>query len=64
MGKTLPVLVEEENPADPNNNLNCRTDGWRLVHAAGDRALVGQRKRVKITDCSTWSLFGEFVDAP
>ena len=62
VGKTLPVLVEEENPADPNNNLNCRTDGWRLVHVAGDRNLVGQRKRVKITDCSTWSLFGEFAE--
>ena len=62
IGRILPVLVEEENPADAVNNLNCRTDGWRLVHVAGDVSLLGQRKKVKITDCSTWSLFGEFVE--
>ena len=62
IGRVLPVLVEEENPADAVNNLNCRTDGWRLVHVPGDVRLLGQRKKVKITDCSTWSLFGEFVE--
>lgn len=62
IGRILPVLVEEENPADAVNNLNCRTDGWRLVHVPGDVSLLGQRKKVKITDCSTWSLFGEFVE--
>lgn len=62
IGRILPVLVEEENPADEVNNLNCRTDGWRLVHVPGDVSLLGQRKKVKITDCSTWSLFGEFVE--
>lgn len=61
VGKVLTVLVEEENHTDPVNNLNCRTDGWRLVHVPGDPALVGQRKQVRITDCSTWSLFGTFV---
>ncbi len=61
IGRILPVLVEE-NPADAVNNLNCRTDGWRLVHVPGDVSLLGQRKKVKITDCSTWSLFGEFVE--
>ena len=62
IGRILPVLAEEENPADAVNNLNCRTDGWRLVHVPGDVSLLGQRKKVKITDCSTWSLFGEFVE--
>ncbi|PWL90553.1 MAG: tRNA (N6-isopentenyl adenosine(37)-C2)-methylthiotransferase MiaB [Clostridiales bacterium] len=62
VGRTLPVLVEEENDADPVNNLNCRTDGWRLVHVPGDPEHVGQRKLVKITGCSTWSLFGAFVE--
>lgn len=62
IGRILPVLVEEENPADAVNNLNCRTNGWRLVHVPGDVSLLGQRKKVKITDCSTWSLFGEFVE--
>ena len=62
IGRILPVLVEEENPADAVNNLNCRTDGWRLVHVPGDVSLLGHRKKVKITDCSNWSLFGEFVE--
>ena len=62
IGRILPVLVEEKNPADAVNNLNCRTDGWRLVHVPGYVSLLGQRKKVKITDCSTWSLFGEFVE--
>lgn len=64
VGKTLPVLVEEQNHADPVHNLDCRTDGWRLVHVSGAPELVGQRKWVKVTDCSTWSLFGEFVAEP
>lgn len=62
VGREVSVLVEEENPADAVNNLNCRTDGWRLVHVPGDPSLLGQRKKVKITGCSTWSLFGVFTE--
>ena len=46
---------------DPRNNLNARTPGGRLVHLNGDEALVGQFVDVKITDCSTWALFGELL---
>ena len=46
---------------DPRNNLNARTPGGRLVHLSGGPALVGQFADVKITDCSTWALFGELA---
>ena len=44
---------------DPRNNLTARTAGGRLVHLSGDPALIGQYVDIKITDCSTWALFGE-----
>jgi len=46
---------------DPRNNLNARTPGGRLVHLTGSPDLVGQFANVKITDCSTWALFGELT---
>ena len=44
---------------DLRNNLTARTAGGRLVHLSGDSALIGQYVDIKITDCSTWALFGE-----
>ena len=44
---------------DPRNNLTARTAGGRLVHLSGDPALIGRFADVRITDCSTWALFGE-----
>ncbi len=44
---------------DPRNDLTARTAGNRLVHLTGDTALIGQFADLKITDCSTWALFGE-----
>jgi tRNA-2-methylthio-N6-dimethylallyladenosine synthase len=44
---------------DLRNNLTARTAGGRLVHLSGDPALIGQYVDIKITDCSTWALFGE-----
>ena len=46
---------------DPRNNLTARTAGNRLVHLNGDPALVGRYADVRITDCSTWALFGELA---
>ena len=46
---------------DPRNNLNARTPGGRLVHLTGDPSLVGQFVDVRITDASTWALFGELI---
>ncbi len=44
---------------DPRHGLTARTPGGRLVHLDGDPALIGRFADIKITDCSTWALFGE-----
>ena len=48
---------------DPRNNLNARTPGGRLVHLSGGPELVGRFVDVKITEASTWALFGELTEA-
>ncbi len=60
VGKTCRCLVDSESE-DPRNNLNARTPGNRLVHISGDPALVGQYVDIKITDATTWALFGELI---
>jgi tRNA-2-methylthio-N6-dimethylallyladenosine synthase len=52
------VLVDGES-GDVRYNLTSRTNGGRLVHLAGDVALIGQFVDAKITDSRTWALFGE-----
>ena len=46
---------------DPRHSLTARTAGGRLVHLDGDGALIGRYADIRITDCSTWALFGELV---
>ena len=46
---------------DPRHSLTARTAGGRLVHLDGDGALIGQYADIRITDCSTWALFGELL---
>jgi tRNA-2-methylthio-N6-dimethylallyladenosine synthase len=61
VGKTVRVLVDGEN----NNKeypLTSRTGGGRLVHLKGGRELIGQFINVKISDSTTWALFGEKAD--
>ena len=60
VGHTYRVLVDGETGAAPYN-LSARTKGGRLVHLAGDAALVGRFIDVKITSSSTWALFGELA---
>ena len=40
-------------------NLSGRTNGGRLVHLQGDKALIGQFADVTITASNTWALYGE-----
>lgn len=58
LGKTELVLVEG---ASKNNEetLTGRTEGGKVVNFPGDRSLVGEFVRVRITKSQTWSLFGE-----
>lgn len=60
VGKTLRVLIDGDS-GDPRFNLTSRTSGGRLVHLVGDNSLIGQFADVKITDSTTWALFGELV---
>ena len=59
-GKTLRVLVDGETGKEPYN-LSSRTNGGRLVHLHGDKALIGQFIDVKIESSNTWALYGEPV---
>ena len=59
-GKTLRVLVDGETGRD-EYNLSSRTNGGRLVHLKGDKALIGRFVDVKITASNTWALYGEVV---
>ena len=61
-GRTLRVLVDGETGRD-EYNLSSRTNGGRLVHLKGDKALIGRFVDVKITASNTWALYGEVVDA-
>ena len=60
IGTVQRCLVDGESD-DSRNNLNARTPGNRLVHLNGDLSLIGQYVDIKITDCSTWALFGELI---
>ena len=60
VGKTMRCLVDVLSE-DPRHNLNARTAGGRLVHFSGDESLLGQFVDLKITDASTWALFGELA---
>ena len=62
VGRTLRCLGDGVSE-DPRNNLNARTAGNRLVHLTGDPALVGQYVELRITDATTWALFGELAEA-
>ena len=57
-GKTERVLVEGESKNNADT-LTGRTEGGKVVNFDGDGSLIGQFVDVKITDCKTWSLFGE-----
>ncbi len=61
VGRTLRVLVDGETGSD-KYNLSSRTNGGRLVHLAGDAALIGRFINVRITGSTTWALFGEKAD--
>jgi tRNA-2-methylthio-N6-dimethylallyladenosine synthase len=60
VGQTLRVMVDGTEGSG-QYNLSSRTKGGRLVHLAGDTALVGQFVQVEITASSTWALFGKLI---
>ena len=60
-GKTVRVLVDGETGRE-EYNLSSRTNGGRLVHLHGDKSLIGQIVRVKITSAGESTLRGERVE--
>ena len=42
--------------------LTARTPGGRLVHLDGEVSAIGSFRRARITDSSTWALFGALTD--
>ena len=55
------VLVDGVSKND-KSTLTGRTDGFKLVHFAGKKELIGSLVDVKITDAKTFSLFGEVIE--
>ena len=45
-----------------DGRLTARTDGGRLVHLAGDPGCNGTWQNARITEASTWALFGDVVE--
>ncbi len=60
VGQTLRVLVDGE-AGDARWPLSARTNGGRLVHLAGAPESVGTFRSARVTDSSTWALFGELI---
>ena len=58
IGTVQRVLIDGES-GDVRFPLTARTNGGRLVRHSGEKELIGSFADVKITDCSTWSLYGE-----
>ncbi len=58
VGSVQKVLVDGKG-TDDHFNLTARTNGGRLVHMAGREEMIGKFINAEITDCNTWSLFGE-----
>ncbi len=61
VGTVQRVLVDGVT-GDARGPLTARTNGGRLVHLHGDERLVGQYTNVRITDSTTWSLYGTLTE--
>lgn len=61
-GTVVPVLIDGISKTNPGM-LSGYTPHQKIVHFAGDSALIGQIKNVKITKANTWSLHGELDES-
>ena len=59
IGKTCRCLVDGQGS---DGLLTARTAGGRLVHLAADPGCIGTWRQVRITEASTWALFGELAE--
>ena len=61
IGKTYEVLVEEVSKKN-KDLLSGYTENNKVVHFKGDKSLIGNLIKVKITESHVYSLFGEIVN--
>lgn len=61
LGKTELVLVEGVSKNNPEA-LTGRTEGGKVVNFLGNESEIGNFVNIKITQCRTWSLFGEITE--
>ncbi len=61
VGTVVRVLVDGKSDAGSEYNLTSRTSGGRLVHLKGEESFIGKFVNAKITQSTTWALFGEIV---
>ncbi len=61
IGKTFRCLIDGVGK-DSRNNLTARTNSGRLVHLTGPESLIGTFQDLKITDATTWALFGQLEE--
>ncbi|MCF0124128.1 MAG: tRNA (N6-isopentenyl adenosine(37)-C2)-methylthiotransferase MiaB [Ruminiclostridium sp.] len=58
VGGTYRCLVDG---VGTDGRLSARTVGGRLIHLEGSASLVGTWQQARISDSSTWALFGDLV---
>ncbi len=60
IGRTLTVLAEEENSG--KGVVSGKSDEFIIVEFKGNKDLIGQFVKVKITDAHNWALYGEIIN--
>lgn len=61
VGETVKVLIDGPSQKD-ESVLAGYTEGLKLVHFTGDKALAGSIVDVKITEAKTFNLYGDLVE--
>lgn len=59
VGRTLTVLFDGESKTE--GYCSGKSDEFIIVEAKADKAVIGQRKQVKITKAFNWALQGEII---
>ncbi len=60
IGRTLTILAEEEN--SEKGIISGKSDEFIIVEFKGNKDLIGQFVKVKITDAHNWALYGEIIN--
>ena len=59
---TVQTVLTEGVSKNNEEVLTGRTEGGKVVNFEGDKSLIGEFVKVKITKTQTWSLFGEICE--